>query len=221
MAKFTDKFFNRVIEGKFVAESGDDFSEVLKNVEQFDGEVKIAYSSGNAYIPTANIPSKTGIYKLVYESGSTKETQGVLVFKKESATQVLYSGLHKNVVFKANISGAISNLQITLQAVSSGTKLYRHEISDDTTGGALTIINTSNVSLNAPSLINQAVNGINEFGALLRCLVISSASESGTLLASNFVSDIFTAYYYDFADSEILYENFNQSDDLTDTITEL
>ena len=120
MAKFTDKFFNRVIEGKFVAESGDDFSEVLKNVEQFDGEVKITDTT----IASADRPSKSGLYILVNNSNIKV---GVLAYNIYATNNVHVSGFVKDVAFSGSFSGT-GNISLSNFEIKRATPLYKHTV---------------------------------------------------------------------------------------------
>ena len=74
MAKLTDKFFNRVIEGKFVAESGDELPKELPEVSVSDNGKVLKVSAGKWAV--GDDFKGTKLYRHLISASMTSSGQG-------------------------------------------------------------------------------------------------------------------------------------------------
>ena len=95
MAKLTDKFFNRIIEGKLVADSGDELPKELPAVSGSDNGKALIVSGGKWQ--AGNISSGTKLYKHKITMDGAE-----IFFINANSTQYDYNSLKSEIVHLYN-----------------------------------------------------------------------------------------------------------------------
>ena len=134
-------------EGHWVYNSTDIFNG--SDIKGFDGDIKVT-AAAHAYIASNDIPSSSGLYRLI--SGST--IVGCISFT--NIGQKYVSGLYMNHLFTAQLSSG--NFVFDDHYLQLGTKLYNHSISFTYSGFVHTV--------DVISTESKALNNVQEFSSL-------------------------------------------------------
>lgn len=154
--------------GRNIAKKIDEVTANVDSITGFDGEISVSYipSASRYVISKANLPKKTGLYKLVYNiDGVGKETYGWCRYVSTSGG---YQGRLDTYLFNGKIYVETATFSTSYDKtigdsnyeLVSGTPLFRHYITAYETG-------TSGYSYNIVVISNQGSQYKNGSAAFL------------------------------------------------------